>query len=146
PVSPNPPGPGPRSARASPRARAEPQQNGLHRRNLAVNHAPYPERLLTSPLLTSVLPATVEETAWDILLALHADRRQELSLAQLSSRASVSKTVLDMWLANLEERDFITGALHRWTGELIAALTARGRNLLDQYLSVSANLRVGAHH
>jgi hypothetical protein len=111
-----------------------------------VNHAPYPERLLTSPLLASVPPATAEEAAWDILLALHADRRQELSLERLSSRASLSKTVLDRWLANLKERDFITGAPHRWTGEPIAALTARGRNLLDQYLSVSANLRVGARH
>ena len=111
-----------------------------------MNHVPYPATLLTSLPLVSVPPPAVEEAAWDILLALHTDRRHELGLTQLASRASISKTVLDIWLAQLEERELITGVPHRWTGELIAALTARGRELLDHYFSATADLQVGAHH
>jgi hypothetical protein len=111
-----------------------------------VTYTPYPPTLLSAHLLASVPPAAVEETAWDILLALHMDRRQELGLVQLSSRASVSKTVLDSWLATLEERALITGVPHRWTGELIAALTARGRTLLDDYFSATGHLQASAHH
>ena len=110
-----------------------------------MNYAPYPARLQTSPLFASVPPTTVEETAWDILLALHADRCRELSLAQLSSIASVPTAVLESWLANLEECELVTGAAHCGTGEVVAMLTALGRELLDRYLSATDDLQVGAH-
>jgi DNA-binding HxlR family transcriptional regulator len=110
-----------------------------------VKYAPYLAKLQTSPLFVSVPPANVEETAWDILLALHADQGRELSLAQLSSVASVPMARLESRLADLEERQLVTGAEHRRTGELVAALTARGRDLLDCYLSATGDLQVGAH-
>lgn len=110
-----------------------------------MNYAPYPARLLTSTLFLSVPPTNVGEAAWDILLALHADHGRELSLAQLSAIASVPMARLEFWLANLEERDLITGAAHRWTGEIVTALTARGRELLQCYLSATGDLQVGAH-
>ena len=111
-----------------------------------MKYAPYLATLQTSPLFVSVPPTNVEETAWDILLALHADRRRELSLAQLSSIASVPMAVLESWLDNLEGRELITGAAHCRTGELVAALTIRGREMLDCYLSATGDLQVGAHH
>lgn len=111
-----------------------------------MNHACYPAKLQASPLFASVPPTTVDETAWDILLALHADQRREISLAQLSSMASVRMTVLETWLATLEARDLITGAAHCRTGELVATLTARGRELLDCYLSATGDLQVSAYH
>ena len=88
-------------------------------------------------------PAMVEESAWDILLALHSDRRCDLSLAKLASLASVTPSALNRWLAALEDRRFITGAKHGVTGEPRAVLTLSGRQLLDRYLSASSELQVG---
>lgn len=90
-------------------------------------------------------PAAMEETPWDILLALHSDRHCELSLAKLASIISVTQPVLDRWLAGLEQRQLITGAKHRVTGELRAVLTAAGRELLDRYLSATSVLQAGIH-
>ena len=96
---------------------------------------------------TAILPpAMIEESAWDILLALHSDRRCDLSLAKLASLVSVTPPVLNRWLAALEERQFITGAKHGLTGELRAVLTQSGRQLLDRYLSASSDLQVGTSH
>ena len=96
---------------------------------------------------TAILPpAMIEESAWDILLALHSDRRCDLSLAKLASLVSVTPSALNRWLATLEDRRFITGAKHGFTGELLAVLTLSGRQLLDRYLSASSDLQVGAHH
>ena len=93
---------------------------------------------------TAILPpAMIEESAWDILLALHSDRRCALSLAKLASLASVTPSALNRWLAALEERQFITGAKHNFTGELRAVLTPPARQLLDTYLSASSDLQVG---
>ena len=93
-----------------------------------------------------VPPATVEETGWDILLALHSDRHCELVLRKLASIVSVSEVVMNGWLATLEERGLITGAQHPATGDLLAMLTRKGRELLDRYFSATSDLRVGAHH
>ena len=93
-----------------------------------------------------VPPATLEETGWDILLALHRDCHRELTLQRLASVASASEPVLLRWLASLEQRELITGAQHRSTGELLATLTPKGRDLLDRYLSATCDLQVGAHH
>ncbi len=92
-----------------------------------------------------VPPATIEETAWDVLLALHSDRRCELSLRKLASLASVPDVALNGWLATLEERGLISGARHASTGDLLAALTHKGRELLDRYFSATDDLQVGAH-
>ena len=96
---------------------------------------------------TAILPpAMIEESAWDILLALYSDRRCDLSLAKLASLVSVTPTGLNRWLATLEDRKFITGAKHGFTGELRAVLTLSGRQLLDRYLSASSDLQVGTTH
>ena len=93
-----------------------------------------------------VPPATLEETGWDILLALHRDRYCDLTLQKLASILSAPQVVMNRWLATLEERELITGAQHRSTGELLAKLTEKGRELLDRYFSATADLQVGAHH
>ena len=90
-------------------------------------------------------PAMVEETNWDILLALHGDPRCELSLGGLASLASVTEAGLYQHLATLERHKLITGAQDRSTGELRAILTSAGRALLDQYLSATSELQVSAH-
>ena len=91
-----------------------------------------------------VPPANVEETAWDILLALHSDPGCRLGLDKVASMASVSQPVLKRWLASLERRQFITGARHRDTGEVRASLTRAGRHLLDRYLSAAGDLQLAA--
>ena len=91
-------------------------------------------------------PAAVEETAWDILLALHSDRSCELGLDRLGRLVSVPHAVLARWLSVLEQRQLITGARHRFTSELRPVLTRAGRVLLDRYLSATSDLQVGAQH
>ena len=95
---------------------------------------------------TFLPPAMVEETAWDLLLALRADRHCDLSLAKLASVVSVTPSTLNRWLATLEEQQLISGAKDHSTGELRAVLTQSARQLLDRYLSASSDLRVGTHH
>jgi len=102
---------------------------------------------IRGPAASAILPpAMIEESAWDILLALHSDHRCGLSLAKLASLVSVTSSVLNRWLAALEDRKFITGTTHRFTGELRAVLTLSGRQLLDRYLSASSDLQVGTPH
>lgn len=98
------------------------------------------------PATAMMPPAMIEESAWDILLALHSDRRCDLSLAKLASLVSVTPSALNRWLSALEDRKFITGAKHNYTGELRAILTPPARQLLDRYLSASSDLQVGAPH
>ena len=96
---------------------------------------------------TTFLPPTmIEESVWDILLALRSDRGCDLSLAKLASLVSLTPAALQRWLAKLEDRQFITGATHSFTGELRAVLTQPARQLLDRYLSASSDLQVGSHH
>jgi DNA-binding MarR family transcriptional regulator len=90
-------------------------------------------------------PATVEETGWDILLALHSDRHCCLTFQKLASMVSVPDGTIDRWLGALEERKLITGARHPSTDELLAVLTEMGRGLLDRYFSATKDLQVGAH-
>ena len=90
-------------------------------------------------------PATVEETGWDILLTLHSDHRCELGLRKLACLASVSDVAMNGCLATLEQRGLIIAAEHRSTGEIIAVLTRKGRELLDRYFSATSELQVGAH-
>lgn len=92
-----------------------------------------------------VPPATVEETGWDILVALHADRRCNLSLRKLAAMVSVPEGALQEWLAALEDGKLITGARHPSTDELLAVLTEQGRRLLDRYFSATSDLQTGAH-
>ena len=90
-------------------------------------------------------PALIQETAWDILLALHSDDGENLSLDKLRSIVSVPQAVLNQWLALLEDRRLITGEKHVLSQELKAVLTPAGRELLDRYLSVTSDLQIGAH-
>jgi DNA-binding MarR family transcriptional regulator len=90
-----------------------------------------------------VPPATVEETGWDILLALHHDSR--VNLLKLASIVSVPDEGMDRWLGALQERGLITGVRHPSTDELLAMLTNKGRELLDRYFSVTSDLQIGAH-
>ena len=89
-------------------------------------------------------PALIEEVAWDILLALHADEGCKLSLDKLASLVSVPQLVLNQWLALLEDRQLITGEKHGFAQELRGVLTHAGRDLLDRYLSVTSDLQSGA--
>ena len=98
------------------------------------------------PAATFLPPALVEETAWDILLALHSDEGCKLSLDKLASVVSAPRPVLNQWLALLEERRLITGSKHGVEQELRAVLMPAGRELLDRYLSVTSDLQIGAHH
>jgi DNA-binding MarR family transcriptional regulator len=95
---------------------------------------------------TFLPPATVEETAWDILLALHSDDRCELPLGKLAQLASVSQPVLNTWLGLLEQRELVTGVVNEVTREVRAVLTPSGRTLLDRYLSSTNGLQVGVRH
>ena len=92
-----------------------------------------------------VPPATLEETGWDILLALHRDRHCDLTLKKLASVVSVPPSVMTRWLSTLERRELITAAQHRSTGEFLAMLTRNGRDLLDRYFSATRDLQVGIH-
>ena len=94
----------------------------------------------------TVPPATLEETGWDILLALHRDRHCDLTLEKLGAVVSASEPVMLSWLATLEQHRLITGVKHQSTGELLATLTIKGRELLDRYFSATTDLQVGAHH
>ena len=95
---------------------------------------------------TLLPPETVEESAWDILLALHADRCCELSLAKLGCMVSLPSLELHRWLAALEERELITGARLGFGQELRAVLTTAGRELIDRYLSATTDLQVRHRH
>ena len=88
-------------------------------------------------------PAMVEETGWDILLALHFDEDSELGLKKLASLISVPPKVMHQRLAKLEHRDLIA-ADQKPGGELRAVLTRAGRELLDNYLSAVSNLQARA--
>ena len=95
---------------------------------------------------TVLPPATVEETGWDILLALRTDQRCGLSLGKLGAIISVPQPALVGWLVGLEQRLLITGSTDSVTGEVRAVLTPAGRELLDKYLSASCDLQISAHH
>ena len=93
----------------------------------------------------SLPPAMVEETGWDILLALHSDRRGDLSLEKLASLASVPQKTMRRWLIALEDQDLVT-ASQQISGELRALLTSSGRDMLNNYLSATSGLQSGTRH
>lgn len=95
---------------------------------------------------TFLPPPTVEETAWDILLALHSDQGCELKLDKLARLVSVSPSALYRWLERLERGQLVASARHGFSGDLRAVLTPAGQELLDRYLSAAADLQVGAHN
>jgi hypothetical protein len=92
----------------------------------------------------SLPPPMVGETGWDILLALHSDRRRALSLEKLASLISAPPKAMNRWLAKLEDRDLVAGISEGPQGELRAILTRAGRQLLDTYLSATSSLQSGA--
>lgn len=101
---------------------------------------------MRAPLAAAFLPpAMVEETGWDILLALHSDRGRDLSLEKLASLVSASEMVMGRWLAALEKRRLVTGATDSDSGQIRALLTSVGRELLDRYLSATTDLQVSTH-
>ena len=101
---------------------------------------------IQSPLAARVLPPTmVDETGWDILLALHSDRRGSLGLERLGALVSVHRMVMGQWLSRLEDRRLVGGAKDERTGELRVVLTSGGRELLDRYLSATMDLQAQTH-
>lgn len=110
-----------------------------------MNHEWRKDRRPNFPIAATLLPPpTVDETGWDILLALHADTACDLSLQKLRSIVSASEATVVWWLAKLEESKLITGVTH--AQDLRAVLTTTGRELLDRYLSATSDLQLGAHH
>src|SRR4029078_10140238 len=96
---------------------------------------------------TNVLPpAAGEESAWDILLALHDDPTSALSLETLGGLVSLPERVLARRLASLEELQLIAGVHNEITREIRAILTPQGRALLDRYFSAAHGLRTGGRH
>lgn len=95
---------------------------------------------LTRPATELVPPPSIDEAAWDILLALHRDRGCALSLKKLGFVASVSPETLHLWLARLEELELVRGVRNEVTRELRAMLTASGRAVLNQYFSATDEL------
>ena len=91
-------------------------------------------------------PAPIGETAWDILLTLHSDRRCEIRLEKLARLVSAPNDVLNDKLAELEDGQLITGVRNEVTNEVRALLTAEARRLLDRYLSTTTGLQAGTDH
>jgi DNA-binding MarR family transcriptional regulator len=109
-------------------------------------YRPNQAQVVGFPPIAAVPPPAIEETGWDILLAVHSDVRCELSLAKLASLVSIPQPSLNQWLSLLEERGLIAAAKHRFTDELRATLTPAGRKQLDRYLEASAELQAVSHH
>jgi len=91
-------------------------------------------------------PSMIEETAWDILLALQADHQCELSIEKLGLMVSAPPRSLNKWLAYLEESELVSGLADAVTSEVRAILTPTGRAVLDRYISATSDLQFGAHH
>jgi len=85
------------------------------------------------------LPAMVEEAGWDILLALHRDRRRELTFAKLAVIASLPRQAVGRWLSLLEDQRLIAATRPATTDGLRAVVTADGRDLLDRYMKEVKN-------
>ena len=99
-----------------------------------------------SPTAIAFLPpAAIQETAWDILLALHSDGGSKLGLDKLAGVVSVEISVLNQWLAMLERRQLIAAKKQGSMQEARAVLTPSGRELIDRYLSVTIDLQFAAH-
>jgi len=99
------------------------------------------------PTAAAVLPPVmVEETGWDILLALRSDQRRELTLAKLAAIASVPRQALGPWLRQLADQQLIAATRNPLTGEFRAVLTADGRDMLDRYLAAVSVLQSGSRH
>ena len=95
---------------------------------------------LTRRATEVVPPPSIDEAAWDILLALHGDKGCALSLSKLGYIVSVSAEILNLRLARFEELELIRGVLNEVTCDLRAILTPTGRTLLDRYLSTTNEL------
>jgi len=87
-----------------------------------------------------VPPPSIDEAAWDILLALHGDQGCALSLKKLGIIVSVSAENLTLRLARLEELGLVRGVLNEVTRELRAILTPASRALLNEYLAATGQL------
>ena len=86
-------------------------------------------------------PAMIGETGWDILLALCDQGRSGLTVVKLASMLSVPQATLGRWLGGLEDGRLVAGARDQESGEFRAVLTAGGRELLDRYLSATADFQ-----
>lgn len=95
---------------------------------------------LICPASEVVPPPAIEEAEWDILLALHDDKKCALTVSKLAAIVSIPAGCLDLWLARLEERALIRGILNEVTRELRAILTPAGRALLNRYFAAISEL------
>ena len=98
---------------------------------------------LTRPAAVIFPPLSMDEAAWDILLALHDDKGCALTLSKLALIVSIPAKSLGLWLGRLEERELIRGVLNEVTHELRAILTPAGRALLDRYFVATNELSGG---
>lgn len=94
----------------------------------------------------SLPPAMVEETGWDILLALYSEPRLYVSIEKLAALTSVPRVVLNEWLGWLEDRGLVASARDKFTGEFRVELSSAGEDLLDRYLSSVSRLQAGTRH
>jgi len=88
-----------------------------------------------------VPPAMFGEAAWDCLLALHTNERNDLSLDQLTRLISVPPPVLQRCLVELERRQLVTGVMLEENREVRAMLTRGGHRLLQSYISATSALQ-----
>jgi DNA-binding MarR family transcriptional regulator len=89
-------------------------------------------------------PAMIGETGWDVLLALRADDRHELSLEKLASLVSVPGSVLADWLDWLDDRALVSGSISDFDEQPRVVITRAGRELVDNHFLAASSLQ-GRH-
>jgi hypothetical protein len=99
-----------------------------------------------STAVASLPPAMIGETGWDVLLALRADERHELSLEKLALLVSVPGRVLADWLDWLDERGLVSGSIGQFDEQPRAVITQAGRDLVDNYLATTSGLQLPVRH
>ena len=88
-------------------------------------------------------PPMIGEVAWDILLALAAERHGALGLDRLACLVSARSISMSGSLRDLEERRLISFRTQFAGGQPQPALTRDGRELLDNYLTAASDLQLG---
>jgi hypothetical protein len=96
--------------------------------------------------IASLPPAMIGETGWDVLLALRADERHQLSLEKLASLVSVPGGVLADWLDWLDDRALVSGSISDFDEQPRVVITRAGRELVDNYLATTSGLQLPVRH
>jgi DNA-binding MarR family transcriptional regulator len=88
-------------------------------------------------------PATLSETTWDILLALHSELTGMMPLGRIARLVSVPLAALERSLRFLEHRNLVAGFMIPGSSELIAVLTPAGDAMVAQYASALQQAQLG---